>query len=873
MKLCFLSPKKLSSLFFTASLISLIGCVSNIQEKIKEKHIVAHWDFNNVDGNKLIDKAGGNDAVIHGDAKGVIKPGLYGNSTFFDTGKIYATVKHSKMISLEDKFSIEMVIKPFKIKNFNTIIWKGDRTILPEVINFYVDIRDGKIELKTKDKKGKWCVFGTRKPVLKTDKWYHILITYDGGIAKIFINGKKETSEQSETRKKFGKLLANPYPIMIGSGANRRERMYHFKGLIDYIKIYDGVIAGIDADSQFEWAKRNYDFQMKKTGELQSSINKKLRDLGQISKNTSKTLAFSSSNPDELSSFSKDLQKLNQFQLEFLKNVSSMKAPILYRQYFKKFAKPGAKFAVATLLSCKRLNKESEFYKKLGVPSNEINLTAAKNEREGFQVLVLGNPDSDTDKISIKINGLTHENGSDKIAREKITYGWIKSIKTEEPNIAVDFIGEIPDAIIEDGKKINVTRNDFTPVFIRIHVDKETKPGKYSGTVEFAKNGQTEKVFVKLNVYDFTLPLANSIKFTFPFWESFYKKWYGIKELTHKQQMYICRWLLDYRISPNNNYTREPCFPSIELMKKLKPLGANYLSLKYVGGSKPWTEKQIEKRIDSYRTTIDKLKENGFFKDTYLKSFDEIDVNMQKIKVARQIMPRIRKAFPDLKCRQASFPNPLIEDLFNVWCPLFSYFGQEKYRKKLNELMNKPGVEVFWYAADRPEHPYPNFFLDYPVFDCRIISTLTFKYKVKGLHYWAINREWVNNNKKGEKWPEISWDPYIFSAHGGARKYKNGMGNFTYPGPNGQIYPSLRLENLRDGIEDFEYLKLLERRTAQLKAKDGESDLVKDAEILLKIPTDVAVAVDKYSSAPEHLLNYRTKVAEMIEKVSAHLKK
>ena len=99
------------------------------------------------------------------------------------------------------------------------------------------------------------------------------------------------------------------------------------------------------------------------------------------------------------------------------------------------------------------------------------------------------------------------------------------------------------------------------------------------------------------------------------------------------------------------------------------------------------------------------------------------------------------------------------------------------------------------------------------------------------------------------------------------------MGNFTYPGPNGKIYPSLRLENLRAGIEDFEYLQLLERKTAQLEAKIGKSMLVRDAKALLKRPASVAVAIDNYSSNPEHLLNYRAKVAEMIEKVSASLKK
>lgn len=41
--------------------------------------------------------------------------------------------------------------------------------------------------------------------------------------------------------------------------------------------------------------------------------------------------------------------------------------------------------------------------------------------------------------------------------------------------------------------------------------------------------------------------------------------------------------------------------------------------------------------------------------------------------------------------------------------------------------------------------------------------------------------------------------------------FKNGMGNYVYPGKDGRILPSLRLENLRDGVEDYEYLVLLKK--------------------------------------------------------------
>jgi hypothetical protein len=146
--------------------------------------------------------------------------------------------------------------------------------------------------------------------------------------------------------------------------------------------------------------------------------------------------------------------------------------------------------------------------------------------------------------------------------------------------------------------------------------------------------------------------------------------------------------------------------------------------------------------------------------------------------------------------------------------------------------------------------------------------TMSYMYNVKGILYWCVNREWKTNNTKGAKWPSKPWIPYIFHIRNGTRKYVNGMGNFTYPGPNGKIYPSLRLENFRDGIEDYEYYVLLKKEIEKLKNKNPGSHLIAEGEKLLKIPQDVAKAVNDYNPEPANLINHREKVAKMIEKLA-----
>ena len=59
----------------------------------------------------------------------------------------------------------------------------------------------------------------------------------------------------------------------------------------------------------------------------------------------------------------------------------------------------------------------------------------------------------------------------------------------------------------------------------------------------------------------------------------------------------------------------------------------------------------------------------------------------------------------------------------------------------------------------------------------------------------------------------------------------NGDGILVWPGPDMTPYPSLRLEVVRDGIEDYEYLALLERC---IEIAGPRPDLLADAALALE---------------------------------------
>jgi hypothetical protein len=102
----------------------------------------------------------------------------------------------------------------------------------------------------------------------------------------------------------------------------------------------------------------------------------------------------------------------------------------------------------------------------------------------------------------------------------------------------------------------------------------------------------------------------------------------------------------------------------------------------------------------------------------------------------------------------------------------------------------------------------------------------------------------------------------------GQAEYFNGDGHLIYPGPNGTALSSLRLEALRDGMEDYEYVRLLADGVEQLEAAGKSPDLVAQAKRWLSEQRVVESFAD-WCHDPEELLSAREQMAEVIEHMPA----
>jgi len=158
--------------------------------------------------------------------------------------------------------------------------------------------------------------------------------------------------------------------------------------------------------------------------------------------------------------------------------------------------------------------------------------------------------------------------------------------------------------------------------------------------------------------------------------------------------------------------------------------------------------------------------------------------------------------------------------------------------------------------------------IEWPAIDHRVLVWQNWKYQVTGFLYWGLN-VWRDNLAGDKRWPEVKWNPATW--RNGAGKAHNGDGQLIYPGPERQPLSSIRLENLRDGIEDYEYFWLLREAVARLKKAGAQRHQAFIAEAEKALALDEAVVKDltQFTHDPQTLRQARRGLAELIERVQA----
>jgi hypothetical protein len=270
------------------------------------------------------------------------------------------------------------------------------------------------------------------------------------------------------------------------------------------------------------------------------------------------------------------------------------------------------------------------------------------------------------------------------------------------------------------------------------------------------------------------------------------------------------------------------------------------------------------------------LRQRGWLPKAFVYWFDEPDPKDYAFVVAG--MARLKAAAPGLRRLLTEQPEPALMGHVDIWCGLTPEWTPEKVQAR-----RAAGEEVWWYICTGPKAPYVTEFIDHPGTELRLWPWQSWQYGVKGLLIWATIY-WSSPlvypaPRLQDPWADpMSWvSGYDFPV-GFISPWGNGDGRFLYPprrDPNAPQSPcldepinSLRWENLRDGMEDYEYFWLLRRQIEQLAAAGRLPEaLGREARGLLQVPASVSRDLTHFTVDPRPLLEHRERVAAMIERL------
>lgn len=555
--------------------------------------------------------------------------------------------------------------------------------------------------------------------------------------------------------------------------------------------------------------------------------------------------------------------------------------------------------------------------RKRNVPtglSKPLELSAAKNDYESLQIVL--RPETDRQLKSIAISDLKNAQGK-KIDSKNIEIREVLYHFVENPTDYTGVRDFYPDALAPLSAPLKMSGGQNYPIFITVYVPEKTDSGLYSAelVLETEKNGNIKKSTfpIKLNVWNFSLPKKNHLETAFGYSPNTSWKYHGVTTNEDKRRIndLYFQLLSRYRISPYNpvpmapyrvNFVVDKDHPEkshaeidftdfdremTEALAKynftgfslpIQGMGGGTFQGRKGGSIKGFGEETVEYQAmfaSETKQLQDHLEKKGWLDKAYIYWFDEPDA--KDYEFVKGGMNRIKKYAPKLRTMLTEEPSDKVLEgsllgKIDIWCPVTPNFN-----KDLAKICMDKNEIFWWYVCCWPHAPYCTEFTDHNAVELRTWLWQTWKYNVSGILVWASNF-WTSPTAFPKSWQNPYLDPmcYVSSstlAPGTKHFWGNGDGRFYYPPlacaqpsekPNFEApVPSIRLEMLREGLEDYEMLYLLREKLTANKTLDPAKRA--EFEKLLIVPEEITSSMTVFSTSPQPIYQHRAKVAQAIE--------
>ncbi len=536
----------------------------------------------------------------------------------------------------------------------------------------------------------------------------------------------------------------------------------------------------------------------------------------------------------------------------------------------------------------KVFREAADFSGRLNGP---VRIAAAGRERESFQLVCIpaGRP---VQGMKVSVSSLLHQDGKTTLSADRISWHPVGYVQTKKSNSSIYREGWWwPDVLLPPAS-FDAAPGMVQPVWFTVDVPADTPAGTYRGVITLADDsGAARLTGLELEVRPFNLPLRGALKTAFCISPGLWEMWYQPEEvkkrlgmtdqtghgplytsnelegvLPHEKWLEMYDFLLAHRLSPTVIYSglkngKSRTVPGRADMEYCYERGMNATCLAncdVLPGDPAAADRAMADLEAWLRDWEGFVSEKNWPDFTwYVHGFDESEMRPNPAETVdpaiRRVYGMIGEKFPWCKRETANPFHEKHKDAFDIWTPLTSQLGGDlsPYRER-----QAAGRELWAYVCCGPGKPYANLFIDFPGVDPRILGWQYFQHHITGFLYYLINLyEYQENwNMAGPKWPEVPWNPLSFKT--------NSDGILMYPGPDATPLASIRMENLRDGIEDYEALALLKSRVDA--AATAPAALLEQAGEVLAVRREVSKSWTEYTQEPAQIEAARAEVDRLI---------
>ncbi|MCS6829291.1 MAG: DUF6067 family protein [Armatimonadota bacterium] len=542
-----------------------------------------------------------------------------------------------------------------------------------------------------------------------------------------------------------------------------------------------------------------------------------------------------------------------------------------------------------------------------GKPSSAISIEAARGEFEPAQ-LVLRARQANTVLESLSVSDLV--GARTRISASQVQLYEVATVQVEHPSDSLGAPGEYPDPLPPLKTPLALPQERNQAIWILVHVPQSAVAGDYKGTLTVQTNKGKITVPLKVTVFDFALPKSPTLRSGFGINPWNIKRYHHLESPDQEKQVWelYMRSFAEHRIAPYSFYAHAPIHVRFEgegaekrvivdfsefdraahyyldevgfnaFVLPLQGMGGGTFHERWegeFGGFKAGTPEYERLWGDYVRQIEAHLREKGWLEKAYVYWFDEPEPRDYEFVI--QGMQRLKRHAPGIRRMLTEQPEPPLYGHVDLWCGLTPEWTREK-----TEERKKAGEEVWWYICTGPRAPYIGLFIEHPGVEMRLWGWQTWQYGIQGILIWETTY-WTSPtafpNTLQNPWEDpMSYVSGYGVPEGSKQFWGNGDGRFLYPprrDPNIQHPPaieppssSIRWENLRDGVEDYEYFVILQKHLERLRGK-APSSLIAEAEKLLQVPEDISRDLTNFTKDPRPLLEHRSKIARMIERLQS----